>query len=108
MHVSLDSPTVKNWSAESINVKDEKEGVFKRIYLNGTFGKINNYDGEPPHGLGFEVASNFMISFQASDNIIDYREPNNAMGNRLRNALQGKVAAFAKKISQSAKCKVDE
>jgi hypothetical protein len=82
-----------------LKIRDDQENVFKRIHVYGLFYRelLSSFDTVFVH---FSVT----ISAQASDNIIDYREPNEAMSNRLRNRFVQRIREFSKDISTRSAC----
>jgi hypothetical protein len=85
-----------NFIADGINIDAEKRslGIFLRAYIKG---------GASEGGLAIDHA-HFTISFQSSDNIIDYREPTVAMGNRIRNNFEARIKSTARNLSPGAHC----
>jgi hypothetical protein len=96
---SHDHPGTARIQAGALNVRDATSGVWVRKYLDTYVGP---QDMKP--GSEFEISTNFTISVRASDDLIDYREPNSSMGNRLRNELQSRARLFALNFSKAPKC----
>jgi hypothetical protein len=101
-----------SFTAEGIDIEDVNENVFLRLYVRGD---VSKFDGEPadigaPKSYSNETAVTvltfFTISPQSSDNIVNYREPNGDMGNRLRNRFQTRMESQAKAFSSNAICGV--
>jgi hypothetical protein len=89
----LPSLTSYSFKGEGLRIRDDQEHLFKRVYVTGNYGQAN-----------MSVQFSATISVHASDNIIDYREPNEAMGNRLRNRFFEKISELSRDISPRSKC----
>jgi hypothetical protein len=102
--VRLGTSNVYHFRAEGINIKDNREDVWKRIYLQGAYGpRPSPTDDSLPGGAAW-FSFVVTISYQDSDNIINYREPNQAMGNRLFNRFVQRIKEVSEGISPEAKC----
>jgi hypothetical protein len=97
-------PRTTRVAAEVLNLRDPAENVFLRARLDAGVGPLRDANDQAIPGAGFDLSTNFTISVQSSDNIIDYREPNTSMGNRIRSRLQDRLKQFAKQLSPTAHC----
>jgi hypothetical protein len=91
--------------AQGIDIEDGFERMFLRVYLTGSFYRSD--DAKSQHGVEVIVNAYFTVSAQSSDNLIDYREPNDAMTNRLRNRFEGQIRVLLKTLPQKSSCKFD-
>ncbi len=97
--------------AEGINIEDTEENVFYRVYLSGSVTKLerdSDFLLDVPQTYLYSpvitVLTSFTISAEASDNIVNYREPNEAMGGRLSNRFLTAMKNRAKMLSPGAVC----
>ncbi|WP_157195762.1 hypothetical protein [Bradyrhizobium sp. YR681] len=79
--------------AEGINVEDKEERMFVRTALSGSMSLDLRKKGRTP-AVSIFLDAWFSVSAQASDDIISYREPSSAMGNRLRNHFEDTLKSF--------------
>lgn len=93
------------YKAEGINVFDQNENMFLRVYI---FGSYDSWVDKKRGPLSrFTMNANLTISAQASDNIIDYREPNRATADRMRNNFDKALRSYMLTVSKRAACKLD-
>jgi hypothetical protein len=93
------------FSGEALNIHDNDEHLFKRLYMSGGISTRKGSDGVTAiAGSSFGISSSFTISLQSSEDITDYREPNATMANRLRNRFEQQIKVFANGLSSKAAC----
>ncbi len=98
------------FNGEGLKIYDDGERVYKRVHVMGWYSGRKEWvpDSETVRQLsGAEAYIGFSMTISAlhSDSIIDYREPNAAMSNRLRNSMTDTVKTFSNGISRKSKCK---
>ena len=91
------------YKAEGINIYDKNENMFLRAYIFGGYHSYVDKVRGPLTRLTMNVT--LTVSAQSSDNIIDYREPNRASADRLRNDFESKVRNYALAISRRSSCR---
>lgn len=97
-----DEGTVE-YKAEGIDVEDRTEKMFLRTYI---FGMVMPAEKSKSGTIvRFSMNSNMSVSAQSSENVIDYRDPSAAMGDRLRNAFEEKLRSAISKAWKGAHCR---
>ena len=91
--------------AQGIDIEDELERMFLRVYLTGSFYQWDN--PKLPESVEVIVNVYFTVSAQSSDNLIDYREPNDSMTNRLSKKFEDQMRLTLKSLPQKSSCKLD-
>jgi hypothetical protein len=91
---------------DGLKIRDDRENIFERVYVHGTYaqGFLSMATLEKLPGGTIWVHFAITISAQASDSIIDYREPNEGMGNRLHNRLVDQLKGVSRGISARSNC----
>jgi hypothetical protein len=89
---------IRLFQAEGLNIHDEKENIFLRAVLRGTVEQNAN------RTFVVAIFSNFTRSAQSSDNIIDYREPNQAEGDRIVHNFWNDIEKRVKLAVPQAHC----
>ena len=77
--------------------------MFLRAYIFGGYHSYVDKVRGPLTRLTMNVT--LTVSAQSSDNIIDYREPNRASADRLRNDFESKIRNYAQAISRHSSCR---
>ena len=101
---SVDSDVI-NYKAEGINIENKSEKMFVRAYLFGSYEEPTR--GKSGVSVKFTVNVNMTVSAQASENIMDYREPSEAMADRMRNQFNDFLRTSIRSEWPGAGCKLE-